>query len=74
MPCPALPCTVAAPQAIILGLIVASLWATITPTASEGRQVMSLASLSVQVGRLTGWRAGQQALWQGTLFAVLGTL
>ncbi|KAL4427934.1 hypothetical protein ABPG75_002023 [Micractinium tetrahymenae] len=35
-------------QALILALIMASLWATITPSAQEGRQVMSLSSLSVQ--------------------------
>ncbi|KAL4442124.1 hypothetical protein ABPG77_011385 [Micractinium sp. CCAP 211/92] len=35
-------------QALILALIMASLWATISPSAQEGRQVMSLSSLSVQ--------------------------
>ena len=32
----------------MLGLIVASLFATITPSVQDGRQVMALASLSVQ--------------------------
>ena len=37
-------------QSVILGLIAGSLFATIHPTSNDGRQVMALASLSIQVG------------------------
>ncbi len=43
------PSNPAAPQAVIIGLIIASLFAPIDVTAEDGRQVLALASLSGQV-------------------------
>ena len=48
-------------QALVMGLIVASLWATITPSAEDGRQVMSLAALSIQVRSKAVRQSGSQA-------------
>lgn len=52
------PSNPASPQAVIIGLIIASLFAPIDVTAEDGRQVLALASLSGQVRCRSGTARG----------------